>query len=149
MIEPTTNNTLISNDDTVSVVNDNEFTCIKNIDEILVKEATLNTKATWTKLDKTTKVNKLMEYANRVAEEKELSHEDATNLQKYLSDALDRKRLSSVKDVVYDNETNKIQKIPSLIFSMTSTRKFTLKRVEKRASTLKSLGKGKGKRIIH
>lgn len=147
MIEPTTSNTCDTND----VTNDDTevMNCRKNIDAILEKEATRNTKENWSKLDKTTKVNKLTEFANRVAEERKLTPEDATNLGKYLADALERKRLSSVKDVVYDNETGEINKIPSLTFSSTSTRKYTLKRVEKRASTLKSLGTGKGKRKIY
>lgn len=47
-----------------------------------------------------------------------------------------------MKDVHCDKSTGKILSIPTLNFNST-TRKFTLKRCEKRVSTLKSLGKGK------
>ena len=102
-------------------------------------------KETWSKLDKTTKINKLSVYASNVGSEKNLTEEDITLLSKYLVACLERKRLLSVKDVVYDNEIGEIKNIPSLAFSSSTTRKFTLKRLEKRVSTLKSLGPGKVK----
>ena len=52
--------------------------------------------------------------------------------------ALERKRLTKSKEVVYNKELGKITSIPSL-FLNNSTKKFTLKRNEKRQSTLKSL----------
>jgi hypothetical protein len=55
---------------------------------------------------------------------------------------LDKKKLQHVKDVLCDKVTGKIVAIPTLHFNVT-TKKFTLKRGEKRVSTLKSLGKGK------
>jgi len=116
-----------------------------DIDKILEQEAERNNKETWSKLDKTTKINKLSVYASNVGSEKNLTEEDITLLSKYLVACLERKRLLSVKDVVYDNEIGEIKNIPSLVFSSSTTRKFTLKRLEKRASTLKSLGPGKGK----
>ena len=45
---------------------------------------------------------------------------------------------------LYDKDTGKILEIPSLIYS-TSTKKFTLKRCEKRQSTLKSLAPKKNR----
>lgn len=116
-----------------------------DIDKILEQEAERNNKETWSKLDKTTKINKLSVYASNVGSEKNLTEEDITLLSKYLVACLERKRLLSVKDVVYDNEIGEIKNIPSLVFSSSTARKFTLKRLEKRASTLKSLGPGKGK----
>jgi len=116
-----------------------------DIDKILEQEAQRNNKETWSKLDKTTKINKLSVYASNVGSEKNLTEEDITLLSKYLVACLERKRLLSVKDVVYDNEIGEIKNIPSLAFSSSTTRKFTLKRLEKRVSTLKSLGPGKGK----
>ena len=67
---------------------------------------------------------------------------EAQSLKKYLAISLDRKKLQRVKDVLYDKALGSIKSIPSLHFN-TTTRKFTLKRSEKRVSTLKSLGKGK------
>ena len=51
---------------------------------------------------------------------------------------MDRKRLTSIKDVTYDKDTGVIKTIPSLTFNPT-TRKFTLKRSDKRTSTIKHL----------
>ena len=59
-------------------------------------------------------------------------------MKKYLLTALDRKRLTSLKDVQYDKEKGTIKNIPMLHFN-TTTRKFTLKRNEKRTSTVKHL----------
>lgn len=128
-----------------SDVEQNEF-ARSDIDQILDQEATRNTKETWSKLDKTTKINKLLKYAEKVGGEKEFTDEDIGILSKYLAASLERKRLLSVKDVVYDNVSGEINNIPSLVFSSTSSRKYTLKRLEKRASTLKSLGTGRGKK---
>ena len=119
-----------------------------DIDKILEQEATRNNKETWSKLDKTTKISKLIHYANKIGTEKEFSKEDNDILSNYLIASLERKRLLSVKDVIYDNVNGEIKNIPSLIFSSTTTRKYTLKRLEKRTSTLKSLGQGKGKKKV-
>jgi len=62
-------------------------------------------------------------------------------LKKYLEESLDKKKLQCVKDVQYDKTTGKIKSIPNLHFNI-ATRKFTIKRNEKRVSTLKSLGTG-------
>ena len=48
-------------------------------------------------------------------------------------------KLQRAKDVEYVKETGIIKSIPNLMFNQ-KTRKFTLKRCEKRQSTLKSLG---------
>ena len=62
----------------------------------------------------------------------------------FLHTNLDRKRLLKAKEVVYDKDNGKILSIPALMYS-TSTKKFTLKRCDKRPSTLKSLAPKKGK----
>ena len=71
-----------------------------------------------------------------------LSPADVAELKIYLTESLDKKKLQHVKDVVCDKLTGKIISIPTLHFN-SATRKYTLKRAEKRVSTLKSLGKGK------
>jgi hypothetical protein len=60
-----------------------------------------------------------------------------------LRDSLDRKRFQRVKDVDYDKSTGKIKDIPALFFNK-STNHFTLKNIDKRVSTLKSLPPKKG-----
>jgi uncharacterized protein YcbK (DUF882 family) len=73
-----------------------------------------------------------------------LTEEEVAGLKAYLANSIDRKKLQCVKDVIYDKTTNKIKSIPCLLFN-TVSRTYTLKRSEKRVSTLKSLGIGKKK----
>jgi hypothetical protein len=113
-----------------------------NVDILLDEERKLNNKEPWSKLDKTIKIKKLDDYVSKIAEEHTLTQAESQFLRKYLATSLDRKKLQRVKDVIYDKTTGSIKSIPSLYFNPT-TRKFTLKRSEKRISTLKSLGKGK------
>ena len=113
-----------------------------DVDILLEKERKLNNKEPWSKLDKTIKIKKLDDYVTRITDEHSLTPLEAQSLKKYLAVSLDRKKLQRVKDVLYDKILGSIKSIPSLHFN-TTTRKFTLKRSEKRVSTLKSLGKGK------
>ena len=56
----------------------------------------------------------------------------------FLKDSLDKKKLSRVKDVIYDKITGIVKEIPALIYTK-SNKHFTLKNIDKRVSTLKSL----------
>ena len=125
----------VSNVITPRVIN----TDITNVDKLLEHEKTLNNKEPWSKLDKTLKIRKLDEYVERIIDIHKINTQEATILKKYLATSLDRKKLQRVKDVIYDKNTGCIKSIPSLHFNST-TRKFTLKRSDKRVSTLKSLG---------
>jgi hypothetical protein len=113
-----------------------------NIDLFLEKESDLNKHEPWNKLDKTAKIKLLTDYVNSSSTNFSLNENEAIEFKNYLIDSLDKKKLQHVKDVQYDNKTGKIIVIPSLHFN-TSTRKFTFKRNERRASTVKSLGSGK------
>ena len=113
-----------------------------NIDLFLEKESNLNKNEPWNKLDKTDKIKQLTEYVNTSASNFSLNPTEMADFKSYLIDSLDKKKLQHVKDVQYDNQTGKILNIPNLHFNTTS-RKFTFKRNEKRASTVKSLGSGK------
>ena len=115
---------------------------VSSLERILDNETNNNKKETWSKLNKTTKIIKLNNYADKLGEQNEMSEADIQNFKKYLGRALERKRLISAKEVMYDNVEGEIVNIPCLIFS---NRKFTLKRLEKRVSTLKSLGSGRSK----
>ena len=113
-----------------------------NIDLFLEKESKLNKHEPWNKLDKTDKIKLLKEYVNVSASNFSLNEAEVLEFKSYLIDSLDKKKLQHVKDVQYDNQNGKIIIIPNLHFNTTS-RKFTFKRNEKRASTVKSLGSGK------
>jgi hypothetical protein len=96
----------------------------------------------WNKLNKTIKLDKINEFVDVLTDDNNLSSVESDAVKTFIINCLDRKQLQCVKDVVYDKVTGKIKSIPNLIFN-TGTRKFTLKRNEKRDSTLKSLGPGK------
>jgi hypothetical protein len=115
---------------------------IDNINSFLEKESKHNKSDTWNKLDKTGKIKLLNHYVIGQLTMHNLSAIEGNELKKYLAESLDKKKLQHVKDVVCDKVTGKITSIPTLQFN-SITRKFTLKRAEKRISTLKSLGKGR------
>jgi hypothetical protein len=101
----------------------------------------------WSKLDKTIKIKKMEEFVESTIREKNnLDDNEVKMLKQYLVDCFDNKKLQSMKDLVYDKPSGKIKTIPILLFNQTS-RTFTLKRNEKRVSTIKCLGLGKKKKI--
>lgn len=111
---------------------------MSNLDEFLEGEKKNNTGDPWTKLDKTSKLLKFNEFVYSYCSEHKYSEEDRTDLISMLSTNLDRKKLLKTKEVVYDKDNGKIISIPALHYN-TGTKKFTLKRCDKRPSTLKSL----------
>jgi len=101
----------------------------------------------WSKLDKTIKIKKMEEFVeSNIRQKNNLDDNEVRLLKQYLTDCFDNKKLQSMKDLVYDKPTGKIKSIPVLLFNQTS-RTFTLRRNEKRVSTIKSLGLGKKKKI--
>ena len=65
----------------------------------------------------------------------------------FLKDSLDKKELLRVKDVIYDKNTGIIKDIPALHY-IKSNKHFTLKNIDKRISTLKSLAPKKNQGTI-
>ena len=118
-----------------------------NLDKFLEDNKTINQNDQWSKLDKTIKTKKILAYAEKYALSKELSKEEELLLSIFLKDCLDRKRFQRVKDVEYDKVTGEITDIPALTY-IKSNKHFTLKNVEKRVSTLKSLPPKKVKGTI-
>lgn len=111
---------------------------LSNLDKFLENEKNNNVNEPWCKLNKTIKTKKLQEYVFLYKQENQLSDEESVLLLAFLKDCLDRKKLQRVKDVVYDKDNGVVKEIPSLCY-LKSTKHFTLKNVDKRVSTLKSL----------
>ena len=86
----------------------------------------------------------LEDYAIRYLEENNIPLEEKHVLNEYLISAMDKKRISKVKEIVFDKDKQVIQSIPILTYN-TSNKRFTLKRLDKRPSTLKSLTPKKNK----
>jgi hypothetical protein len=111
---------------------------LSNLEKFLEDNKTKNQSEPWSKLDKTIKTKKLIAFAENYSKEKNYDSEDANLLVAFLKDSLDRKRLQRIKDVDYDKITGEIKDIPALHFNK-ATKHFTLKNMDKRLSTLKSL----------
>ena len=110
-----------------------------NIDKMLDRERTRNTRDNWTKLDKTAKIQKLHVFAETYGKEHDMPSKDVKLLKNFFVGCLDKNKLSKTKDVTYNKDEMKITSIPALHFNQVS-RNFTLKILDtKRVSTLKSL----------
>jgi len=110
-----------------------------NIDDFLEKERTQNKEDQWVKLDKSMKMKKMSAFVDIYANEHVLCVKDKAALYDFLTSSIDQKKLVKTKEVVYDKLTGTIKSIPCLLHCPASVKKFTLKRCEKRQSTLKSL----------
>ena len=111
---------------------------VNNINDFLEKEKQTHTNELWSKLDKTIKMQKIRVFIDHYSTINNLTAKESKTLLAFLTTSLDQKRLSKVKDVIYDRENGVIKSIPCLLFNQIN-RKFTLKRCEKRQSTLKCL----------
>jgi hypothetical protein len=112
---------------------------ISTIDQILEKEKQHNKSEQWTKLDKTVKMQKLHQFAEKYGKENSLSVKDIKQLKTFFTECLGKNKLNKTKDVIYDKERRDINSIPSLHFNI-ATKNYTLKIMDaKRVSTLKSL----------
>jgi len=109
-----------------------------NIDDILENEKNANKSDPWNKLDKSAKFGKLKEFALTHGKKENYSEQEVAALYQFLISAVDQKKLMRAKDVNYDKVSGTITSIPCLIYHA-GFKKFTLKRCEKRQSTLKSL----------
>ena len=99
----------------------------KNMNMILHNETSNSKKEGWCKLGKTEKIIKLNFYVDELSQNNNLNDTNGATLKKYLIESLDRKRLTSVKDVIYDKEKGIIKDIPFLFFN-NATNRYTLKR---------------------
>jgi hypothetical protein len=111
---------------------------LSNLDKFLENEKNNNVTEPWCKLNKTIKTKKLQDFVDKYSKEHNLDEHESELLINFLKDCLDRKKLQRVKDVIYDKDTSTIKDIPALCY-IKSTKHFTLKNIDKRISTLKSL----------
>jgi hypothetical protein len=114
-----------------------------NLDKFLENEKNNSENEPWCKLNKTIKIKKISEYVMDIYKHQhDLNELESENLIIFLKDCLDRKKLHRIKDVLYNKENGSIKEIPSLTY-IRATKHFTLKNIEKRISTLKSLPQNK------
>lgn len=84
-------------------------------------------------------MQKIRVFIDKYVAENNLTTKDSKALLEFLTTSLNQKKLSKTKDVVYDKSTGLIKSIPCLLFNQTQ-RKFTLKRIEKRQTTMRVVG---------
>jgi hypothetical protein len=123
---------------TLSDLTTKHHTSMDNLDKYLKQENLNNKNEQWCKLNKTTKIEKLVGFANNCKETKGWTDEDVKLSIDFFKKCLDRKKLQRVKDVSYDKEKGEIKDIPSLVYDK-GGKHFTLKNMEKHVSTLKCL----------
>lgn len=111
---------------------------ISNLDKFLEDEKNNNSNEPWCKLNKTVKTKKILEYVEIYKKEKNLEKDEEDILITFLKECLDKKKLQRVKDVIYDKVNGTIKEIPALSYTKIN-KHFTLKNIDKRISTLKSL----------
>ncbi len=109
-----------------------------NLEELLEREKNNNKNKPWSKLGRSLKMKKITEFVDYFAEENKITAAEKTQLHKYLNYSLDRKKLQRVKDVIYDTKNERIKSIPGLTFNK-QKQKFTLRRTDRKKSTLKGL----------
>lgn len=97
-----------------------------NIDNILDNEIINNNKKPWNKLGHNIKVTLLKSYAKEYCKKNNLNDDIKKELIKYFLKCLERKKLTKIKEVLYDQDNNIIRNIPNLLFDA-SKYKFTLK----------------------
>ena len=110
-----------------------------SIDMILETEKQNNKLDTWNKLDKTVKIQKLHQFAEKYGREHALPVKEIKALKAFFVSCVDKSKLQKTKEVIYNKDSREITSIPALHFNA-GTHSFTLKNMDaKRVSTIKSL----------
>jgi hypothetical protein len=113
-----------------------ESTDLLQVELFLENEKKNNRSEPWNKLDKTTKYKKLEDFAKFYTLKHNLSITECGELTTFLKDAIDKKKIYKVKDILYDKMNSRIQDIPGLLFSKVD-KKFTLKNVVPKTNTVR------------
>ncbi len=111
---------------------------LSSLDKFLQDEKAVNQNEPWCKLNKTIKTKKLIEFVETYKETVGLDAEEQTQLIAFFKESLEKKKLQRVKDVIYDKVNGQIKEIPALTY-IKASKHFTLKNMDKRVSTMKSL----------
>ena len=97
-----------------------------NINALLEQETQHNKSDSWSKLNRTSKIQKLHAFSERFCKENEISVKDVKLLKQFFTQCLEDNKLQKTKDVQYNKETGEISCVTQLVFNKI-TKKFTLK----------------------
>ena len=90
---------------------------IDNVNEYLNKEGQIKENQAWWKLHKSTKLKKLLEFAEIYEKQHRLNEEEGQIFRDFLKQKLNENKLTKVKEVEYDKELAIIKNIPNISFS--------------------------------
>lgn len=138
--------TMLINNNVNNINKTTDKNTITNIDEFLSNEIKFNEKQPWSKLGDGVKLTKINEFATYYCNKHKSHKNKKAELVKYLKRCMHHKKLQRVKDVEYNMKTGKITKIPGLKWETTKN-KFTLKKPDKKGSTLKNLAPIRKKKL--
>ena len=105
---------------------------VNNLNDLLEAEMLQNKNEAWNKLDNASKIKKLNLFAESYCQE----DDKLSTLKTFFAECIEKGKLKKVKDVEYDRETGIVSGVPGLLFIH---KRFTIKNLEKRVSTMKSL----------
>ncbi len=109
-----------------------------NINIILENEIKANKHKPWNKLAKNVKIKLLKDFSELYCNEKKYNDVIKKTLIVYLLKCLERKKLTKVKEIIYDSSNNHIKSIPLLAFDSIKN-KFTLRNQnDKKKNTIKN-----------
>lgn len=97
-----------------------------------------NKKGLWSKLTKTSKINKIKKYIKDISETYSLNEEEVSQTTNFLIKIIERKKLSKNNELNYNQDSGNIESIPGLTFNQ-MTRSFSL--VQDKPLTLKKKSK--------
>ena len=133
-----------------NIFNNSENDNSQTLDSFLENHKPVVKVKSWSQLNKMEKMRKLNKYVDSISSEYDLTSKDIEDMKQYLKKCLNRNQLTRIKDVQYDKKTGIVTKINGLHIRKGKVdgkeRRFTLKNVDKKDSTLKNLGSGKIKR---
>lgn len=99
---------------------------MQSINAFLEMDKIQNANEAWNRLNRTIRMRKLAEFANRYSSEHALSDEEKERMVQFFNQCLDQKKLQKVKEVIYDVESGVITSIPTFCYDRT-TKHYTLK----------------------
>ena len=91
---------------------------INDINVFLKKDKESIKNKSWSKLSNASKLQKILLYSNKYAQDNELSKEDHEKLKLFLIDSMEKKKLQRIKDVTYDMNKNAIININGLTYNV-------------------------------
>ena len=111
-----------------------EFTNINDLNNMLDVETQCTGDECWSKLSKTLKNEKLIEFTENYCLENNYDNNIKSILALYLKQSLERKKLQKKTDLEYNIEKQEIEEIYNLVFHKVN-KKFTIKKQEKKIKT--------------